>query len=295
MSTGNRLLSEGERLRGSDERAITAAEATMSRQERGRSSTERVLSTQETTMSSNETALSNDESTTSSNESTMSSAESAKSKGKRPTPAEQDEALANFISQSRVTLETILATPEILALLAPRGYDSAKLHVGLGLQSAAQSAFTARQTAIGDDTKANQAVASARTAARSAYYDFRETVRAAYRGLAERQALGVVGTIPADTEKLLTLARSGYAAAGQPPYSAVLSGLGYNDAGRSAAMATLDTLQSARATQEAARTAAIAATTARNDAAKALREWMQALHRITKVALRTRPDLLGRL
>jgi hypothetical protein len=267
------------------------------------------MSTQETAMSSNETALSSDESLTSSSESPMStgeramssvespasSAESAKSTGKRATPADQDEALANFISQSRVTIETILATPEILALLTPRGYDSAKLSVGLGLQSAAQSAFTVRQTAIGDDTKANQAVASARTAARNAYYDFRETVRAAYRGLAERQALGVVGAIPADTEKLLTLARSGYAAAGQAPYSAVLSGLGYNSAGLSAATATLDILQSARATQEAARTAAIAATTARNDAAKALREWMQALHRITKVALRTHPELLGRL
>ena len=246
-------------------------------------------------MSSNETTLSSDESLTSSNESTMSTGESAKIKKKRPTPAEQDEALANFISQSRVTLDTILATPEILTLLAPRGYGSAKLNAGLKLQSAAQSAFTVRQTAIGDETKANQAVTSARTAARIAYFDFRETVRAAYRGVSERQALGIVGTIPADTEKLLTLARSGYAAAGKAPYSTVLSGLGYNGAGLSAATATLNTLQSARSAQEAARSAAIAATTARNDDAKALREWMQALHRITKIALRTRPDLLGRL
>ncbi len=75
-------------------------------------------------MSSNETAIGSDESlissnvsTTSANECAKSSEESATSKTKRPTPAEQDEALANFISQSRVTLDTLLATPELLGRL----------------------------------------------------------------------------------------------------------------------------------------------------------------------------------
>lgn len=247
-----------------------------------------LMSNDETTTSIGETPMSNDESA-------MSNAESATSVKKRAKLAEQDAAMANFISQSRVTIETILATPEILALLAPRSYDAAKLSAGLALQTAAQNAFTLRQTAIGDETKANQAVATARLAARAAYDDFRETVRAAYKGRSERQALGVVGALPPDTEKLLTQARASYAAAAQAPYGAALSPLGYDAAGLAAARATADALQTARAAQERAQGAAVAATDARNAAVKALREWMQVLQRLAKVALRTRPDLLGRL
>lgn len=246
-------------------------------------------------MSNAETTMSFGETVVSAEESTRSTQESAASKKKRQTPAEQDRELSNFIAQSRVTIETILNTPEILALLSARGYDATKLSAGLALQSATQASFTLRQTAIGEETKANDAVSRARSAARSAYHDFRETVRAAFRGLAERQALGVVGTIPADTEKLLTQAKASYSAAGQAPYSTVLSGLGYGESGLATAKTTADTLQSARATQESARTSAIAATTKRNADALSLRGWMQDLHRISKVALRARPDLLGRL
>jgi hypothetical protein len=243
-------------------------------------------------MSIDESTMSATEATIGIDEATMSTSESAKTKKKRPTPAEQDVELANFISQSRVTIETILATPEILALL-PKRYTVAKLNEGLALQSTAQNSFTARQTAIGDETAANTAVTEGRKAAYDRYVHFRETTRAEFRGQAERQALGVVGTIPVDTEKLLTQAKASYTAAGQAPYSTALEDLGYDAAGRSAALATVTTLQTARATQELRRTAAIAAT--RNTDAKTLREWMQALHRVTKASLRTRPELLGRL
>ncbi|WP_395088982.1 hypothetical protein [Armatimonas sp.] len=245
------------------------------------------MSSDESTMSATEATLGNDEAA-------MSSSESAKTKKKRPTPAEQDVELANFISQSRVTIETILATPEILSLL-PRRYDAEKLTAGLAIQSTAQGSYTARQTAIGDETAANLAVTEGRKVAYDRYVHFRETARAEFRGQAERQALGVVGTIPVDTEKLLTQAKASYTAAGQGSYATALEDLGYDAAGRSAALATVTTLQSARATQEMRRTAAIAATATRNADAKTLREWMQALHRVTKASLRNHPELLGRL
>ena len=238
--------------------------------------------------------MSIDESTMSTTEATVGPEESAKGKKKRPTPAEQDVELANFISQSRVTIETILATTEILTLL-PKRYTVAKLQEGLALQTTAQASYTARQTAIGAETAANLAVTEGRRAAYDRYVHFRETTRAEFRGQAERQALGVVGTIPVDTEKLLTQAKASYTAAGQAPYAAALEDLGYDAAGRSAALATVTTLQSARATQEMRRTAAIAATATRNADAKTLREWMQSLHRVSKASLRNRPELLGRL
>uniref|UniRef100_UPI003752E123 hypothetical protein n=1 Tax=Armatimonas sp. TaxID=1872638 RepID=UPI003752E123 len=172
------------------------------------------MSSQENTIGTNEEMPSSDKSAMSATERALSTEESAKTKKKRPTPAEQDVELANFISQSRVTIETILATPEILALL-PRRYDTAKLNAGLGLQSTAQNSFTARQTAIGEETAANLAVTEGRRAAYDRYVHFRETTRAEFRGQAERQALGVVGTIPVDTEKLLTQAKASYTAAGQ--------------------------------------------------------------------------------
>ena len=245
-------------------------------------------------MSIDESTMSATEATIGIDEATISTSESAKTKKKRPTPAEQDVELANFISQSRVTIETILSTPEILALL-PKRYTVAKLNEGLALQSTAQNSFTARQTAIGAETAANTAVTEGRKAAYDRYVHFRETARAEFKGQAERQALGVVGTIPVDTEKLLTQAKASYTAAGQEPYATALEDLGYDADGRSAALATVTTLQTARATQEMRRTAAIAATATRNADAKTLREWMQSLHRVAKASLRTRPELLGRL
>ncbi len=267
---------------------MSAAKATMSNREEECSNDKGVMSTQEIPMSTIETVVSDEETV-------VSTAESTVSKKKRSSPAEQDEAISNFISQSRVTIETILGTPEILALLAPRGYDAAKLNAGLALQTAALNAFTVRQTAMGDESKSNQAVTDARILARNAYFDFREIVRAAHRGQSDRQALGVVGTIPPDTEKLLTQARASYSAAGKPPYSTALSGLGYNPAGLTAALATLDVLHAARSLQETRRGVAVRATAVRNTAVKALREWMQTLKRVAKVALRARPDLQKQL
>lgn len=286
MSSPESPTSYQESTKSNDESPASCAERPTSNDKSPTSSRESTTSSAETTTTFYEKTMSTTETTMTTAETVMDTLESAMTKKKRPTPAEQDEALANFISQSRVAIETFLAHPELLSKLALRGYDATKLNAGLALQSAAQAAFTARQIAIGNETQANQAVATARTAAHSAHYDFRETVRAAFRGQSERQALGVVGTIPADTERLLTQARASYAAAAQAPYSAVLSGLGYNAAGLSAANATVTTLQTARATQEAARSTAVAATATRNAAAKELREWMQALNRITKIALR---------
>ena len=279
-------MSSPESPTSSQESTKSDNESTASCAERPTSSYESTTSSAKTTITHSERPMSTTETTLIHDETVMDTQESATTKKKRPTPAEQDEELANFISQSRVAIETFLAHPELLSKLALRGYDAGKLNAGLALQSAAQAAFTARQTAMGNETRANQAVATARTAAYSAHYDFRETVRAAFRGQSERQALGVVGSIPADTERLLTQARASYAAAAQAPYHAVLSGLGYNDAGLSAAVATVTALQTARATQEAARSTAVAATAARNAAAKELKEWMQALNRIAKLALR---------
>jgi hypothetical protein len=246
-------------------------------------------------MSTTESMMSSGESAISATESAMSGTESVITKKKRRTPDEQDRELSNFIAQSKVTIETILNTPEIFALVAPRGFDAAKLADGLRIQAISQDTFTKRQEAIGAEASANLAVSEARKKAYVAYNDFRETARVAYRSETERRKLGVIGTIPSDTEKLLTQARASLATAGQAPHSAIFNTLGYDAAGISSAMATIEVLHTTRIEQEQRRTAAIAATATRNDAATRLKQWMQDLKRIARVALRARPELLGRL
>jgi len=209
---------------------------------------------------------------------------------KTPTRhAEQDQEVANFITETRQMIESARDDAVIAPLLAARGYDAASLAKGLALQQTAQSTFTLRQTAMAAQKGASAAAEGALAAARSAYVDFRETARATFSDSNARTALGLTGKIPEDLQKLITTARASYTAAQSAPYQATLATYGFPAATIASALAALDALSTADKAQNAAIAAAVKATSDRDAAVKALQQWAKQFKSIASVALRAQP------
>ena len=228
-------------------------------------------------------------------ESAVSTEESKKTIKKRPTLAEQDQAIANFIVDSKRKILLIKEVPEILVLMIARGYNLTKLAEGETLQQALEDTYTARQNKLGQEKAAQNALDKALIEARDEQNDFRQTVRAFFKTKADQEAIGIWGILPKDIDKLILVARTSYTNATKEPFKSVLAQYGYDDAGVVVAQATVTALENARIARDSASTLAIAATATRNDAYSALVSWMQAFDRIAGVALRKHPALLARL
>ena len=221
-----------------------------------------------------------------------------------PTPAdatarkiaEQDQKIANAISQAEKTLTTARDNADILALLTPRGYDAAALDEALTtLQAPAQGAYDARQSAMGQLRSANEALASAEAQERKDFADYREIARAAFPGAADQQALGLKGKASKDLEKFLTAATASYGAGKKAPYTAKLTVRGYAPAAIDVELQGLKGVANFAKAQATAKGAAQRATITRDAAAKALALWIGEFRKVAKRTLRTRPDLLAAL
>src|SRR5882757_8555779 len=142
--------------------------------------------------------------------------------------AEQDQALANAIGAASKLIETARANAEILALLAPRGYDLAALDDALTTKYApAQAGFDARQVAMGIQSSATKALGDTEAQERKDFADYREIARTCFSTAADRIALGLNGTTPNDLDKFLTTATASYGAGKKAPYTAKLTVRGY--------------------------------------------------------------------
>jgi hypothetical protein len=202
-----------------------------------------------------------------------------------PPRAEQDQKIANLITETKQMIGIAQDDTALSALLAARGYDAATLAEGLALQQAAQDAFTTRQAARAAQKQAAANATKAEDAARQAYADFRQTARVLFAVPADQAALGLTGNAPKDAQKFITLARASYAAAQSAPYAALLSRHGISGQ----AVAALDAFSKAGEAQSAAAAAAVKATADRDAAAKALKQWSKQFKSIAAIALRAQP------
>ena len=209
--------------------------------------------------------------------------------------ADQDQAIANLITEARLLIEKARDDAEIAPALAGRGFDAAAFAQGLALQQAAQDAFDTRQSAMNAQKKASNTADQAQAAARSAYMDFRETARVNFRDSDARGALGLTGKIPGDMEKFITTARASYKAAQSAPYQATLATYGFPAAAIASALAALDALAEASKAQDDAISKAVKATTARDAAVEALEQWIKKFKSIASIALRPQPDQVKKL
>jgi hypothetical protein len=220
-----------------------------------------------------------------------------------PTPStpkrgrsNQDQAMADRIAAAQQMLALAQSDSELAALLAARGYDAGRLAAGMARQSAAQTAFTDRQSASAGQTQATAALTAAAAAARRAYNDFRATARVIFKEPAVSQALGLAGAAPDDLQKFITAARASYdVALTTPAYLTELARFGYGQASLEAARGLLDGLVIAETAQETAKAAAVQATRQRDEAVAALDAWLRQFRTVAKIATRGRPDLAQRL
>ncbi|MGC1375227.1 MAG: hypothetical protein WA821_03335 [Anaerolineales bacterium] len=209
--------------------------------------------------------------------------------------ADQDQIIANLITEARLMIEKARDDAEIAATLAGRGYDAAALAQGLALQQAAHEAYAARQAAMSAQKKASTAAEQALAAAHSVYMDFRETARANFSDSDTRTALGLTGKTPGDMEKFITTARISYEAAQAEPYQSTLATYGFPAAAIASALAALDALAEASKAQDDAISSAVKTTTARDAAVNALEHWIKKFKSIASIALRAQPTQAKKL
>ena len=208
-----------------------------------------------------------------------------KAPAKKRSTSEQDQRIQNEITAAAAAIRVAHQSPEIAQKLRRIGYDEAELNIGLGLATAAQNGFTLRQSKIGNRESKLALMNEAEANAREHNQDFRTVVRIAFANNPNAQrALGVIGTIPRDRDRFITLAQASYSTAGQLPYSTELSRRSYDATGLAQAVATLTAFEEAYTHYTQAVAEAIAATETRNAAYKELRAWRTSFNRALKLA-----------
>jgi hypothetical protein len=218
-----------------------------------------------------------------------------------PTPkpvkerAEQDQAMLDRIVGIGQTLATAQADVEIMALLAPRGFDAAKFAEGLALQQAAQGTFSVRQTAIKTQGQISAVRSGTESAAREMYGEFRVNARRLFTAPTDRTALNLNGSIPRDTQQFIGAAQLSYKAAQKDPYAATFAASGYPAAYLTSALAAVDAFKNADQDQNAAIGAATKSTADRDAAFAVLDKWQKIFERLARTTLKNRPDLLKKL
>ncbi len=211
------------------------------------------------------------------------------------TRSVQDQGVTNAITAAAQLINKALANPDIVALLAPRGYDAAELRAGLALQAKAQSAFNARQTSLGKSTDTKQARDDAWTAAKDEYADFRQTAQAKYSEAHTRDALGVSGTMPGDLQKFVTQATASYQTARQPAYVDFFAKRSFTAARLTAGLTALQMLLVLDNEFKAAGGDAASGTGDRDTAVANLNAWLAEFRTNAQLALRKSPAHLTTL
>jgi hypothetical protein len=224
----------------------------------------------------------------------------AETKPERAAPKrerlDQDQVMADRITATLEIIHIVQQDSELAGLLAPRGYDAAKLAQGLTKQQAAQSAFAARQQAMSAQKDGTNKVTELAATAQQAYSDFRETARGIFKDPVALAAVGVTGKLARDREKFITQAKASYEGAlANPGYLSELARFGFPEPAVRSAQATLDALVDAEAAQEAGKASATRATKARDEAVEEMDGWMSQFRAIARVATRSRPDLAKKL
>jgi hypothetical protein len=212
---------------------------------------------------------------------------------KKPHSA-QDQAKANLINARRTSLLAVKGHPETAVLLNPRGFDAEGLDEGLGICDDAQAKFNARRLATDERDATARLMKKLDKEVHENYAGFS---RIGARVFQDNPTAKAAVVVPArdlkDQEKFLTNVDAAYnAVLTRSTYLAALSKRGYTQAVLLAEQKKLQDLSQLSAHYEAAKSAAIRATSERDAAIKALTRWWGEFQTTAKVAFKDRPDLL---
>lgn len=226
---------------------------------------------------------------------TVSADESAVIEKKKRSNAEQDQRIANEISEALAFCLTIEADQEISTFLEARGVDSTEITTAKSLHDTAQQAFATRQGSMSTESSTIARANTNATTVKKDYADFREICRARLVDKHLQISLGLSGTTPTDRQKMITLVRSSYQEAKKPEIQALIGKSGYTASAIDTLLETVATLEADIVAARDAAGSAKRATEQRNTAVKALRTWVSTNKRVARRALRDRLDLLGKL
>ncbi len=228
-------------------------------------------------------------------ESTNTAPESENTRKKRLPLAEQDQRVANEISEASVLIEMLDRDPALAARIGKTGVSKKQLTEAKALQATAQADFTARQSKMGLADSEITAAKNLHATNEKDYADFRVILRQSGLTAAQRTALGLDGKIPQDRQKLLTQLRASYTEARKPIYRATLDAEGYTIAALDALLASASLLDTRTASARQAIGDAQAATEARNRSTAALRRWSVGVKTRARRSLVDHPELLRQL
>ena len=209
--------------------------------------------------------------------------------------ADQDQTLANDITEWGNFIASAKADAEIAPLLEARGYDAAEFAQGAALLAAAGAAFDQRQTTWGTQLAASQFAKELLATTSDDYVGFRELARTLFPEDAAQAGLGVSGRLPHDLGTFVTDAKASYAAGKAVPYAAKLTKRGYPPATLDGMIAALEALAKAGAEQDQAEGLARQATARRDAAYEALKAWVTECKATAKSTLRKQPALAKKL
>jgi hypothetical protein len=209
------------------------------------------------------------------------------------------ESISARIYRAELTITGIESDPVILAALEPMGYSAARRTEGKNLLAAALSVLTLVEQARASQKTLTQKVLVAQKTARGTYSDLARVGRAIFKSDPAALAhLGLdKGRVPVGTAAFLRTADQLFANALSAPQAVKdrLAEFGYTARKLNDEKAKIDVLHSANQLQEQAKGTAQNLTPQQQATLKALDEYVVQLRKISRVALKQKPQLLEKL
>ncbi len=205
--------------------------------------------------------------------------------------------IAQRLATAQIAIDTIMAAPELLALMAAQGYNAGRMKKGQELCEQALALCQQQHAQYGDLYAATDARGAAHAQAHAAYIRHCKLAKIALRD--NRGAVQKVGLAVPRTRTLagwLLQAQQFYTnALADATISGALSEYGVTQVQLAAGRQQVDVVMASAVTQQIQRRTAQATTQARDVALVALNHWMRDFLVVTRIALADYPQRLTQL
>lgn len=201
----------------------------------------------------------------------------------------QRKAILEDLNAGYMELTTASTDEEVAALVKAAGFEDDELKDGVELLKTASTSVGVRYEDLGKKRRTQGEFAEAREKARKEYVTFRRKARIVFPSADANEALALRGTLPEDFNVLVTLASQSYSAASKAPYTAKLSKRSYNVDRLKALTAEIDSLVEKGSERNSAKGGAIKATSDRNKAYAAFREFIVEFRGLVRIEMEGHP------
>jgi hypothetical protein len=198
---------------------------------------------------------------------------------------------------AEIAISNTLADPELYAVLAPCGYDTARLREGSLLCEKARASHQHQKGEYGELHAANKALHAARQQIWASYIRHLEIARVAFRNdLAVRDKLGLTARRKDGHAGWLEQARQFYSyALSDAAILRPLSGFGITQVVLEECQRQLAAVQEHNAARWRHKGAARDATIARDQAVAELTAWLRDFFKVARIVCKGQPQLLNKL